>query len=85
MPPTIAIFLPGEPEQTMPLLAFFSATLNDLIDVFETMIGYFAELSIRTDTGFKHALIELPVNRRRYPDLRYAFGVEIEGKMAPIS
>ena len=84
-PPMMGILLEGQPLQQIPLADFFRWMLDAVVEHFETQIAFLAEISISSETGFKHLLIEMPLEMRRYPNVRYSFGVELDGRVMPIS
>jgi len=85
LPPSVTVILPGSAPATVALEDFFSQILNQLVDLFERTLGYLAEISLnQNEGGFTFALLDLPVDRRLSPHVRYGFGVMINGEMQPI-
>jgi hypothetical protein len=85
LPPMIEVIHPKTPLQKIPLGAFFSQALQNLVSIVELMIVFLCARNVKSFGGMQIQVMEIPPERRRSPHVRYGYGALLGGQLVPFS
>ena len=85
LPPMIEVIHPKTPLQNVPLRAFFSEALQNLISIVELMIVFLCARHVKSFGGMQIQVMEIPSERRKTPHVRYGYGALLGGQLVPFS
>lgn len=85
LPPMIEIVHPRTPLPKVPVSAFFTQILGNLVRVVELMVVFLCARHVSAAGGFHIQVVEFPQERRRSPHVRYGYGAMIDGQIIPMS
>ncbi len=85
LPPMIKIIHPQTPLEKVSVSAFFSQTLQAIVNTVELMIVFLCARHVKSFGGLAVQVIELPPERRRSPHVRYGYGAMLGDQIVPMS
>ena len=85
LPPMIEVIHPKTPLEKVPLGAFFSQALQNLVSIVELMIVFLCARNVKSFGGMPIQVMEIPPERRRSPHVRYGYGALLGGQLVPFS
>lgn len=85
LPPMIQINHPKTPLEKIPVKTFFSQALGNIVSIVELMIVFLCARHVKSFGGMPIQVMEVPLERRRSPHVRYAYGVLLGGQLVPLS
>jgi hypothetical protein len=85
LPPMIKVQHPRTPLEKVPVRAFFSQCLQDLVSIVELMIVFLCARHVKPFGEMPIQVIEIPTEHRRSPHVRYGYGMLIGGQLVPFS
>ncbi len=84
LPPMVEIIHPKTPLNKVPVSAFFTQTLQNIVRVVELMVVFLCARHVRPVAGFPVQVVELPPDHRRSPHVRYGYGAVIGDQIVPM-
>ena len=85
LPPTVEIIHPKTAQPKVPVKAFFTQTLQNLVRVVELMVVFLCARHVTSTGSFPVQVVEFPQGRRRSPHVRYGYGALIGDEIVPMS
>ena len=85
LPPMIEVIHPKTPLEKVPVGAFFSQALQNLVRIVELMIVFLCARNVKSFGGIPIQVMEIPPERRRSPHVRYGYGALLGGQLVPFS
>ena len=85
VPPMIEVHHPKTPLEKVPVGAFFSQCLQNLVSIVELMIVFLCARHVKPFAGMPIQVMEIPPERRRSPHVRYGYGALLGGHLVPFS
>jgi hypothetical protein len=85
-PPMIEVHYRKEHYSPVPISLFMADAVEGLSVIFETMLAFLCSKHVQCFGNFQTQVIELPKERRQQDNkhVRFSYGVEIDGQIAPI-
>ncbi len=81
--PEIELVHAETPQAPVSVAALMRATVDSLTSVFQDILAHMCERNVQPFAGSPMHLVELPVNRRRYKEVRYGYAAELGGNLVP--
>ena len=85
VPPIVQLVHPKTPFNGTPIQAFMSSACANIADVVELMMVFLCARHVDISGNLSIRVIEIPIDRRSNPNVRYGFGVVIGGQLVPLS
>jgi len=76
---------PKTPLERVPVGAFFSQALQNVVRIVELMIVFLCARHVKPFGGMPIQVMEIPPERRRSPHVRYGYGALLGGQLVPFS
>lgn len=85
LPPMIQVKHPKTPLEKVPVGAFFSQALQNVVRIVELMTVFLCARHVKPFGGMPIQVMEIPPERRRSPHVRYGYGALLGGQLVPFS
>ena len=83
--PTIEVIHPKTPMPKSQVIGFFESAFESLVTVVELMVVFLCARHVGEVAGFPVHVIELAPDQRRFPHVRYSYGMSMGGQLVPMS
>jgi len=84
-PPFVQLVHPKTPFNGVPIREFMSSACANIVDIVELMIVFLCARHVDPSGNFTISVIEIPIDRRFSPNVRYGFGMMIGEQLVPLS
>ncbi|MBK9949214.1 MAG: hypothetical protein IPP12_18820 [Nitrospira sp.] len=85
LPPMLEIIHPTTPLSMRPVSAFFTQTLQTIVEIVELMPVFLCSRYIDQNSTFPVQIVELPPDRRFSPHVKYGYAVRMGEQIVPMS
>ena len=85
VPPLVQLVHPKTPLDSTPIRGVMSSSCATVVDIVELMIVFLCARHVDPSGDFPIGVIEIPIDRRFNPSVRYGFGMVIGGQLVPLS
>ncbi|MBZ0134240.1 MAG: hypothetical protein M9884_16900 [Rhodocyclaceae bacterium] len=85
VPPLVQLVHLKTPFEGTPIRGFMSSACANIADIVELMIVFLCARHVGAPGNLSIRVIEIPIDRRFNPNVRYGFGVMIAGQLVPLS
>lgn len=85
LPPLIQLVHPKTPFDATPIREFMYSACVNIADIVELMMVFLCARHVDASGDLAISIIEIPIDRRFNPNVRYGFGVMIGGQLVPLS
>ena len=85
LPPMLEIIHPTTPLNRRPVSAFFTQTLQTIVEIVELMPVFLCSRYIDQSPTFPVQIVELPPDRRFSPHVKYGYAVRMGDQIVPMS
>ena len=83
--PTFELIHPNYAQEEVGVRSFLETMFSSLVEFSETLLAHMVAKNIdNSKTGLTFELIQVPETRRSNPNVRYGFGVILDGELRPI-
>lgn len=84
-PPLVEFIHPKTAFSKTPIKDFMSSTCANIVDIVEMMLVFLCARHIQSKGSLAVHMIEVPEDRRTSPNVRFGYGIMIDGEMVPLS
>lgn len=85
LPPMLEIIHSKTPITKVPIRAFFTQILQNIVQTIEMMMVFLCARRVTSFTGFPIQIVEFPTDQRNSPHVRYGYGALIGDRIVPMA